>query len=524
MKRIPRIAGAVTCALAMIILGLFTLPSCLAAVVRPVATVRVDTRTPGARIPEGFLGFSNEVFTAGMGLPTPTAKARGGVQRPAGVPTDAKLGYVLGEPGAPNTGFFTMMRNLGPGILRIGGNSQDNTCWDPGKAPHPAWCKGPVTPGLLKLYATAVRAAGWTMTVGLNLKQNAPQWALGEVTRGIARDIPANRISGLELGNEPGLFHRTAARSDAYSPQDYVHDALGYIHAFRANPVASKYAFVAPALCCQWENPRDLGTILKGIGADLKLVSVHNYATSTCDKKNVTVAQLLSPKRMQTFDERSAKLVAVAHRYHLPIALLETNSTSCGGMAGVSNAFAASVWGLDYMFNIARDGYNHIDFHFSYRKGGSAYNPVQTFVWTAHHKLHYRNVAQPLYYAMYMFARYASGEHFLPASVTTASHITSFATTACSSCAVHVFVINKDIKASGTAVVHLSGNTGAASVLMLKAPGLHALANTVRYGGQQFDTDGHIKAPKTVTIEPGVKGNYRFALPNAAAAVLTISR
>lgn len=507
-------------------LGLFALSSCKAAPPPAVATVSVSTQQLGAQIPKNFLGFSNEVSTEGMGLPTPTAKARGSIQRPAGVPADAQLGYVLGQPGAPNTVFFTMMRNLGPGLLRQGGNSQDLTCWDPSAAPHPSWCKGAITPGLLKLYGTAVSAAGWKMTLGLNLKQNSPRWALSEVTQGVAKEIPASDILGFEIGNEPGGYSSWShARSKSYSLQDYIQNVLAYIHAFKANPVARKYGYVGPAgPSGKWQNPHDLNIILNGLGKYLRLVSIHNYTTTTCGQRNVTPAELLSPERMQHFDELSRKFVAVAHEHNLPIGLLETNSASCGGMAGVSNGFASAVWGLDYMFNVAKVGYDHINFHFSYRKGGSAYNPVQTFGWKVGNKEHYRNVAQPLYYAMYMFAKNASGEHLLPASITTKSHITSFATTSCSSCAVHVFVINEDGKASGPVDVHLSGTAGTASLLLLKARSLESLAADVHYGGRQFDSEGHIQAPETTSIKPGAKGDYRFTLPNASAAVLTISR
>lgn len=513
------------CAGVIASMGMVVLSSCNVASAKPVATVSVNTQKLGAQIPKDFLGFSNEVSTAGMGLPTPTAEARGSIQPPAGVPADAQLGYVLGQPGAPNTGFFKMMRNLGPGLLRQGGNSQDLTCWDPSAAPHPKQCQGPITPGMLKLDATAVSDAGWKMTLGLNLKQNSPKWALSEITQGVAKQIPANDILGFEIGNEPGGYPYAHARPKNYSPKDYVHDVLGYIHASQANPVAKKYGLVGPAgPSGKWDNPQDLNSILNGIGPYLKLVSIHNYTATTCGHRNVTAAELLSPERMQRFNKLSKEYVAVAQQHNLPIGLLETNSVSCGGMAGVSNVFASSVWGLDYMFNIAQDGYDHINFHISYRTGGSAYNAIQTYDWKSGNEEHYRNVAQPLYYAMYMFAHNASGEYLLPDSITTTSNITSFATTACSSCAIHVFVINEDGKASGPVDVQLAGKNGAASLLLLEAPNLHSLAENVTYGGQQFDTNGDIGTPKTTSVKPNAKGDYQFKLPNASAAVLTISR
>lgn len=104
----------------------------------PVALVNVDTQQLGAKIPRDFLGFSNEVSTARMGLQIPSAEARGNIQPPPGIPENAYLAFVLGEPAAPNTGFFAMMRDLGPGVLRQGGNTQENTCWNAKGAPHPA--------------------------------------------------------------------------------------------------------------------------------------------------------------------------------------------------------------------------------------------------------------------------------------------------------------------------------------------------------------------------------------------------
>jgi hypothetical protein len=522
VSRISASVGAI-CGLSILILSFVMLLSCSTPAGPPVATVSVNTKQLGAQIPKDFLGFSNEVSTAGMALPVPSSEARGNIRPPGDVPADAQLDYVLGAPGAPNTGFFTMMRDLGPGVLRLGGNSQDTNCWDPKAAPHPKWCEGTLTPGLLNLYSTAAEASGWHMILGLNLKQNSARWALREVTEGIAKQIPDSQIIGLEIGNEPSLFVESGARPKSYSPSDYVKEARAYISTLRANSVARKYDFVSPANCCEWNNPEALGTILKGLSPDLKLASVHNYTTTTCDQKNVTAAELLSPERVKEFNDLSTQMVAVAQESHLPIALAETNSASCGGMFGVSNAFTSAVWGLDYMFNMAGDGYSNVDFHFSYRAGGSAYNPVQTFSWKTGNEVHYRNVAQPLYYAMYMFAQHASGEHLLPASVESKANITAFATAACPNCEVHIFVINKDEKASGPVTVHLPGSAGSGTLLVLDAPSLGSMAEDVRYGGKQFDTDGQIGVPSTTSVPAGGNGDYTFTLPNASAAVLSIA-
>jgi len=61
------------------------------------------TRTPGGKaVPKDFVGLSVE--------------------------EDIGLKY-FGPSNNPNKVFFTLMRNIGPGTLRMGGNSEDYVCW-----------------------------------------------------------------------------------------------------------------------------------------------------------------------------------------------------------------------------------------------------------------------------------------------------------------------------------------------------------------------------------------------------------
>ena len=120
-----------------------------------VATVTVQTEPLGAQIPKDFAGFSLEVSTAGQGI---GAFAPDGTKAAS---SSQMAEYALGTPAAPNEAFFQFMHNLGPGILRLGGNSQDNTCWDPSAAPHPDRCKGQLNNGDFQLFSRAAAASGW---------------------------------------------------------------------------------------------------------------------------------------------------------------------------------------------------------------------------------------------------------------------------------------------------------------------------------------------------------------------------
>ncbi|HEU5335295.1 MAG TPA: hypothetical protein VFU27_05000, partial [Terriglobales bacterium] len=475
----------------------------------PLATVSVQSKTSGRQIPKDFVGFSLEVSTAGQGL-----------ERFAGGNSEARrAAYALGSAEAPNQVFFQYMRNLGAGILRLGGNSQDNTCWDPAAAPHPKLCQGTLSAADFRNYAEAVKASGWRLMVGLNLKQNSSQWAVNEVTQGLAKELEPGQVMALEIGNEPDLFDGAAGRAKNYSVTDLVKEFGAYAHAFQRNPVASRFGIAGPAACCAWRNARDLGMFIDGVGAHtLKLVTVHEYPATTCNGRKVRVEQLLAPELMAKFNQAALSWVAAAHQRKLPIALAETNSASCGGMPGVSNAFAATLWGLDWLYSGAEDGFTGVNFHISYRPGGSSYNAIDTF----EHGGAYENVAEPLYYAMYLFAHSASGLHLLAAKTEATANVRAYATSRCASCAVNVVVINKDASASGRVRVHLDRRAGAAKLTLLKAPSLDSRASAVSYGGRQFDKSGHIATPRSTEVRPDAHGDYDFDLPHAAVGFLEV--
>ncbi|HSB74537.1 MAG TPA: hypothetical protein VLC12_02745, partial [Terriglobales bacterium] len=245
--------AALRTALGCVLCALLVAPGIPAANAQaPVATISVESGKLGRQIPKDFVGLSLEVSIAGQGLKSFAGKNGAGARRAE---------YALGRPGAPNQGFFQFMRNLGPGILRLGGNSQDNTCWKPAAAPHPDRCEGELTAADFRLYSEAAKAAGWRLIVGLNLKQNSGQWAAEEVSQGIAKEIKPQQVLGLEIGNEPDLFG-PPARAKSYSPAEQVKDFLAYADALKSSPVGRQYAVVGPATCCRWRNARDLGTFM----------------------------------------------------------------------------------------------------------------------------------------------------------------------------------------------------------------------------------------------------------------------
>lgn len=54
----------------------------------------------------------------------------------------------------------------------------------------------------------------------------------------------------------------------------------------------------------------------------------------------------------------------IAQQWQKPFIMFETNSASCGGFAGISNAFGISLWGLDYGLQMAYSNFTHALMHF----------------------------------------------------------------------------------------------------------------------------------------------------------------
>ena len=58
-----------------------------------------------------------------------------------------------------------------------------------------------------------------------------------------------------------------------------------------------------------------------------------------------------------------------------PFMMFETNSAACGGFSGISDAFAAALWGLDYALMMAHSNFTGALFHIG---GQNAYYNVSS--------------------------------------------------------------------------------------------------------------------------------------------------
>jgi hypothetical protein len=421
------------------------------------------------------------------------------------------------------------MKNLGGGTLRSVDGYTSETCWNPSEAPYPDACPFAMTDDFVDGYVKASAETGWGVLVAINLAQNSAPWALqfGVKFANAARATPGSKLVGFEFGNEPDLysrnllFGRTKVRPPGYSWHDLVKDWKPYVSAFKSNTVTAGIPLVGPAYDQSGWSDTNLGQFIDEVGAkNLGFVTVHHYATSRCGGRDVTIPELLSERRVDAFVSKAKGWVATVESRGLDLVHGETNSVSCEGQQGVSDAFASAVWGLDWLFTNFNVGMRRINF----LANNSYYSPV--FVTTAVNpdtdELIYLNFVAPLYYAMYTFSTLAQNQHILTTTIKTDANIKAYAVRGESSGPVTVFVINKDLKASGRVVITPSARMGEGSLLSVQGPSLDSRRAT--FGGVSFDNStGRLAgSPRTTPVAPDASGSYTIDLPNASIAVITL--
>jgi hypothetical protein len=472
------------------------------------ATLAVNLESHGKLIPSDFAGFSIEVG-------------------------DAAEKY-LGPAGRPNEVFYQLLRNLGSGTMRIGGNSTDRSCWDPKDAPKPALCRFAISRPDVAGFAQASAATGWGMIIGVNLAQNSAEWALpyGDAVVKAFQETPDSRLLAFEFGNEPDLYpHHIASdnlqlRGSFYSVRGLVKDWKPYVAAFKENPVTASVPLAGPAFAGvnkQFPAGSSLAAWIRGVGAkNLAVVTLHHYMLSGCRGKFVSIPQLLDPDLMAVYAARAARWVKTAHRYGLSVELAETNSISCGGRNGISNTFAATAWGLDWLFANFSLGMRRVNFHMS---GGAPYSAVHVVTHISDHSaVEYSNTVEPLYYAIYAFSRLAEGGELLPVKFKSKASVSAYVVRNPKDGSARVFLINENPKGAADILLHFSGRMGAASRLLIRAPALNSA--DAAYGGVRFDdATGHLSGtPDVKPIPEDGNGDYHVSLPVASVAVVMVRR
>ncbi len=448
----------------------------------PVARVTVHPQEPGLAIPQDFLGFSYEA-------------------------PDLTRDYF--DPN--NLVLIRLLANLGKGTLRFGGNSVEFTGWSRSGETKMAGWRAVLTPADLdRLFAFSAKT-NWPIILGLNLGHYDPKLFADEAAYAVRHG--GRRLLALEIGNEPDAFMRNGQRPRTWGYTDFRREWGTYARAIRAR--APNAPLSGPTTCCK-AGLRWFPRFLADEGHYLVFATHHIYPMGAAasippsSPEYASIPNMLSPQLMERVASEVSQLVADARPYHLPVRIAETNSAWGGGKNGVSNVFAAGLWGADYAFTLAEQGAAGLNFHGGFVCRG--YTPICIKDGHDH--------AQPLYYGMLLFHAATPGR-IVPVQARSSANVAAHAVLAPNG-DLSLVLINKDAKQSVKARISGASSYARATLLRLEAPSLDAEAK-ITFGRHAVAADGSWTPGAGEMIRPHGRV-FEVSLPASSALLMRFEK
>jgi hypothetical protein len=364
-----------------------------------------------------------------------------------------------------NTKLVKLFRRLGPSVLRVGGNLVDMVTWNAGGIGGSAT---EIAPSDVTTFAAFVKATGWKVIYGINLKTNTPANAADEAQ--YAAKALGSSLVAFEIGNEPSVYLSETAYEESFST---------YVAAIRAKVPTAVFDGPGQADSTSWVSAFAAHEKSNG----LEILTTHQYIGSNAIG---TIEGMLASNSSGRLPDAQTAMDNAQSANALPQwRMTEANSYYHGGTAGVSNVEAAALWSLDFMAGIATHHGSGVNFH-----GGTStqfplnYSPIAFDGLTP-------TGVQGVYYGELLWVLAGTGA-FHSASLTAGSGVTAWGI------GNNAFVNNKGTSTI-TATISLPATARKASEYVLTASSLTSTAITI--AGSRVSSSGTFTpAPRVVTM------------------------
>jgi hypothetical protein len=352
-------------------------------------------------------------------------------------------------------GFAKLLENLGSGVLRIGGSSQDQVPFD-ATAPDSDRVITPHDLASIRATLDLVQSGqsatpDWVTVLGTAMAPPTPAFPFRSVDHAVAfvrdgvapvfgDDTGRREVAGIALGNEPDLSYsgnldRYLSEFPAYAGADFVNqwprvvpatsENIGTWQSIRDRTINTRWFWDWPTIL---DNVAP--TVTANPGALEPFATDHFYpmarTCSTDPYRCPTIERLLSAERMDNFDYQVYTHATEAALRGLRYRMDETNSAAGRGAPGVSDVAASATWTLDTLFNAAcpqppdEPGTN-ADCHVG-ATGVNVHNAeVRAYFFPQEGNAYYNAIRYdptpaagtptpgPSYYALLLFAQFAQG-------------------------------------------------------------------------------------------------------------------
>jgi hypothetical protein len=450
-------------------------------------TIAINPFDPGKPVPERFLGLSFEAAA---------------LRRLAGYADRGDL--------------VEMLRSLGPGMLRFGGITADeNVAWTDAATPKPAWASSTIDAADLHAIGDIARRSGWKVLLTVGMAHYEPAPAAREVAA--AHSALGPYLAAVEIGNEPDAYGNHGFRALPWIAQGYEEEVSSYREAIDALtpgvPIAGPDVSGSGAFG-EWGEEEALSQ--KPV-----LLTGHHYPLGCAQTPAPSIEALLSAATRGREAHSLATYLKVAGEYGLPLRVDETNTVSCGGVAGISDTFASALWASAYITQAMAAGAAGINLQGN-PANCAGYTPVCAPDPAALSDGSLR--AQPEWYALLLTSSLV-GCRPLPTTISAAAGTPNLVAAAFAGPGHSLKVALVDDEPPGASPLALKLNVGAgkgtASVVRLTAPAPSA-TTAVLLADRAVATNGSWRAPVRTESAVTHAGIVEVELAPSSVALITV--
>jgi hypothetical protein len=403
-----------------------------------------------------------------------------------------------------NAALIAMVQLLGSSVLRVGGNTVDETVWqtfDAGPPVGDAAAPKVITQADVDGLAAFAKGAGWKVIYGVNMKTSDAPTAAAEAT--YAATALGTSLYGMEIGNEPDEYTTVASSPGAWTYTAFRNDWQAFEAAIHASvPDAPITGPASAAHEGTWTVPFAVDEKDK-----IDLLTQHYYVANG-QADGSTIDFLLQPHPTLGTEVESLNAAATDSGIANGWRMAECNSFYNGGAPGVSDGYGTALWAIDFLFENAMNGSSGANFHGG--GNGPGYTPIADDGGSV-------VGARPIFYGMLLFAKAGAGTVRATTGAPTSINFSAYAIGG--SASTSIVLSNKDRTTGVHATVDAKTTITSASALRLAGPALGATSG-VTLGGVAIGADGTF-AP---TPEPVSASGTTFTIdvPAASAVLVTI--
>ena len=397
-----------------------------------------------------------------------------------------------------NANLVSLFKRLGNGVLRIGGNSVDETNWTPNGAGQTS---GQTAPSDVNALAAFVSAASWPVLYGVNLAQSTPAVAAAEVA--YAAKALGSNLLGIEIGNEPDLY------AGHYFPSSWTYADYYTLWQSFASAILAQTPGVPLTGPVTAYNTTWFSSFAQAEGKNAELLSMHYYRAN--GQSPSSTIQLLVSYPDTNLQKLLLSLNSAAQAAGVPFRIAETNSFYNGGAPNVSDSYASALWVIDHLFTIAQGGGVGVNLHGG--GAGDGYTPIADSNGAVVE-------ARPEYYGVLLSALAGQGP-LLATTISAGTLNTSAYTVQNSTSKLSLIIVNKDDTQNLQFTVTCPSAVESATLQLLSGPSLSATSG-VTIQGSAVNPDGSF-SPSSPYGLPVSSGTFTGYVPAASAALISIA-